>query len=811
MSSVALNEIYNQAKRLYQEHKYAEALALLDEAGQADNAKIIFARGKCMARMGRRDEAEALCDRLRTEFNDPRWKQLSAFLKAEDRDKPGGNGHAKKPAANTPAPRVRRSWKGWAARAALAVCLLGIGLAGVAVYVVHARMSNTAPVVAEEVADVAAPEPVSTPEATPAVATASTSASAERRLGGQLEVRGLLGADRNADRSMDWRGGALHLEDRTNTGLVLAQAGTAQAPQAPAKPADTVQPPTMAHPTEFTPVGSIIDLQQFKTAQRLANARGDEAVLTNLSPYIGSWYVLNLNIAGRKAAYHLEVPSLQGDPTRKPLLALYRDGLEVTVDGTPHRFPLWAAEGTPAEASAGAQELNAAPVLAEVFSENHKFASALTAICDGFVLIRTQKPGSATKLEVATDLLRETRIGDWFVEKAKPYLIPPPETGEDHRGTAAAEHAAGEVYPLDARVDETQITLYMTPNNLGIETDAADRKYYYGRWYKALHHPHIFVSMMKPTVVEKAILDSYTDRVGGIGTRDKKRREVEALVYLVAYDLDDYRLGYALGADHPKLDWAPRATQVPHTGPGPDGFNTKAPLCTIGAVPPYYAPLVEATFVGGFKREHAAFNHGPLAKVNNGSHFGFVEQGTIFSRLAPGLATFAIFRDGSMDMLTWPEDDTKLLPRIADARQNCVAIVEGIDENGIPIPGQWVNNWAVGSWSANRDGDFVTLRASAALQENAGHRFLIFAYFTGATPNAMARVFQAYGCRYAMLLDMNTPNYCYMALYTRDADKKVSGVEHLHKDMNAGGGNDGGYKFLAKNDTRDFFYVYRKP
>jgi hypothetical protein len=34
----------------------------------------------------------------------------------------------------------------------------------------------------------------------------------------------------------------------------------------------------------------------------------------------------------------------------------------------------------------------------------------------------------------------------------------------------------------------------------------------------------------------------------GIGTRDKKRREVDALVYLVAYDLSDYRLGYALGA-----------------------------------------------------------------------------------------------------------------------------------------------------------------------------------------------------------------------------------------------------------------------
>jgi hypothetical protein len=41
----------------------------------------------------------------------------------------------------------------------------------------------------------------------------------------------------------------------------------------------------------------------------------------------------------------------------------------------------------------------------------------------------------------------------------------------------------------------------------------------------------------------------------------------------------------------------------------------------------------------------------------------------------------------------------------------------------------------------------------------------------------MARVFQAYGCRYAMLLDMNALEHTYLALYARQ-DGKIA-VQHL--------------------------------
>ena len=46
----------------------------------------------------------------------------------------------------------------------------------------------------------------------------------------------------------------------------------------------------------------------------------------------------------------------------------------------------------------------------------------------------------------------------------------------------------------------------------------------------------------------------------------------------------------------------------------------------------------------------------------------------------------------------------------------------------------------------------------------------------------MARVFQAYGCRYAMQLDMNALEHTYFALYTRRG-RAASLVQHLIEGM----------------------------
>ena len=61
---------------------------------------------------------------------------------------------------------------------------------------------------------------------------------------------------------------------------------------------------------------------------------------------------------------------------------------------------------------------------------------------------------------------------------------------------------------------------------------------------------------------------------------------------------------------------------------------------------------------------------------NHGSHYGFIENGVVFSKLQPGLATIFVLDDGSVEMKTWTEADNKLLPGIKHARQNGVPVIE---------------------------------------------------------------------------------------------------------------------------------------
>jgi hypothetical protein len=75
----------------------------------------------------------------------------------------------------------------------------------------------------------------------------------------------------------------------------------------------------------------------------------------------------------------------------------------------------------------------------------------------------------------------------------------------------------------------------------------------------------------------------------------------------------------------------------------------------------------------------------------------------------------------------------------------------------------------------------------------------------------MARVFQAYGCRYAMLLDMNALEHTYLALYTREDDEIV--VQHLIRGMeevDKSAGERMVPRFIGFPDNRDFFYLMRR-
>jgi hypothetical protein len=76
----------------------------------------------------------------------------------------------------------------------------------------------------------------------------------------------------------------------------------------------------------------------------------------------------------------------------------------------------------------------------------------------------------------------------------------------------------------------------------------------------------------------------------------------------------------------------------------------------------------------------------------------------------------------------------------------------------------------------------------------------------------MARTFQAYQCDYAMLLDMNSQEHTYMALYQREAEELEA--QHLVTGMAEVDvrGSDGGRipRFVSAPDNRDFFYLIRR-
>jgi hypothetical protein len=324
-----------------------------------------------------------------------------------------------------------------------------------------------------------------------------------------------------------------------------------------------------------------------------------------------------------------------------------------------------------------------------------------------------------------------------------------------------------------------------------------------GTWYEAFGNPGVWVSIVEPNFIAPSLMQGYRNVVSPLD-----RVEASSLVYLVAFELDRFDVGFQIGTDHPRVNWSDRVTGPARNTdlPGPDGFDTIAPLLGAGQIRPDLARRTVAAFTGGFKRSHGAFHFGALAAQNHGSHYGFIEDGVVLSKLQPGLATVYALNDGSVAMKTWTEADNALLGRIRHARQNGVPIIES------GVPGRLVSQWSQGNWSGSANEKLRTMRGGLAVQNTEGRQFLIYADFSDATPSAMARVFQAYRVSYAMLLDMNALEHTYMAVYRRSGGELA--VDHLLTGMDVLDKLPSGElspRFLGFPDNRDFFYLVTRP
>ena len=98
------------------------------------------------------------------------------------------------------------------------------------------------------------------------------------------------------------------------------------------------------------------------------------------------------------------------------------------------------------------------------------------------------------------------------------------------------------------------------------------------------------------------------------------------------------------------------------------------------------------------------------------------------------------------------------------------------------------------------------------MQRHGERNFLIYGYFSSVTPAAMARIFQAYQCEYAMHLDMNAPEHTYLAVYTEQGEKGGRVPEQLTTGMRVLDERFQGNvpRFIGYPDNRDFFYLIRR-
>jgi hypothetical protein len=537
---------------------------------------------------------------------------------------------------------------------------------------------------------------------------------------------------------------------------------------------------------------TIVELQPFRTSVHatVSGKTAYDVVLTDLNPAIGSWYLLTVNVEANttSATFHLQNVKL-----RAPIRLTANDDASISLvgsDGSSCRLAL-GADGELLRAS----------------QSKLPYAS----LCDSRVLLRNPVTGRGTSLERVTDFLRDHVWGGErivnFVKKElyQDAFLERSSTAEGPSRPESGKAAAG---PPAARVNPDVAGSSIVPQHVALDVDTGGHGLRPGRWYPVRESSGIFFSAIAPEHIDTAVLNSRAPSVNRLGDV-----ETHALVYLVAFSLDELDLHFVLGTDHPRLDWSvrPPDSSFDPRLPGPDGIDASAPVVRTGMISPPDVERTVGAFVGGFKRIHGAFKWGELALRNHGSHYGFIEEGVIFSKLQPGLATVFVESDGSVRMKTWTAVDNAELAHLRYARQNGVPLIEFDERRDVGVPGALVNQWGAGNWSGSANEDLRTVRAGLCLSEHAGRRFLVYGYFSAATPSAMARVFQAYGCRYAMHLDMNALEHTYLALYVRhqnalEVEHLVSGMEEVDRAVRG----QLAPRFLSFPDDRDFFYLTRK-
>ena len=515
--------------------------------------------------------------------------------------------------------------------------------------------------------------------------------------------------------------------------------------------------------------------------------------LENLNRNVNRWYIVTIrnSKANKSLNFHLENPF--ANTQKFKLDPNYSDGIIIRQGDKDVRCPLWDTEAT-----AKLTKLIAKPNLPYV------------AMCDFGVYVRLKVEGYRTTKEWIVEFLRDNVWGGEsitnFVKESifkDKFIV----TSNSVKGLGAVDgghdrHLSRAAIDKKFKSDEVELgELGITLKNKRLSSVK------YGEWYETDAQNDVYVSIISPSVIDENILNSQLDRATKLDGV-----EMKAVHYLTAFDLSKFDLEYAVGTEHPRVGWSDRVRDEYKTNSkGPDGFDSVEPIVRTGLIPPYNVKHIVSTFTAGFKRSHSAFKWGPMSQLNMGSHYGFAEKGVFFSTPQPGLATIIIYRSGEVVLKTWTEKDYKDYDRILHLRQNGLAITEWDYDKDEPRVGKFVSKWGDGNWSGSQDKKFRSLRAGMCQITKDGKNYLVYGYFSSATPAAMARVFQAYGCHYSFHLDMNALEHTYLALYDENKQKNPK-PQHLVKPMRVLDERFKGNvpRFIGYPDNRDFFYMIPK-
>ena len=521
---------------------------------------------------------------------------------------------------------------------------------------------------------------------------------------------------------------------------------------------------------------TVVDLQP----EAASVALSPTVSLTNLAPAIGRWYLLRVG----DSFHHLENP----------------DPLNIQVSMTAAADGLLHLTDPAGEATCSPWLGSPSPL-----DEAAKSADPYFPLCGGRLWRRKDMRGQRSPLEWSVEQVRDRwRAGEKLTELAKATVYKDRYLEQAQSGgSGVAVGVAKSPPPIRIKAASQGGTVAAPHLQIPLIGDKGSLPV--GKWVPAASKGVWISGLAAGQVdVDPAVAPSL-----GMDTV-----EARALVLMVGFDLSQFDLDYELGTDHPRVEWAERVPSYRRINgfAGPDGFSSIAPLTRTGQVPPWQVGGLTAAFTGGFKRTHGAFKSGPYASHNNGSHYGFIQDGVIASSLNPGLATLIVWKDGTVEIRTWTEADAPRLRDIRHARQNGVSIVQR-DEAGQSRAGPFVDQWGAGNWSGSAEGQLRSLRASACIIDTPDRRFLVYAWFSSATPAGMARVLLSAGCTEAMLLDMNALEHTYLAVYTPGpGDTPLphhidDGMKVLDKT-----GRDGNLmpRFVALPDNRDFFMVIRK-